>query len=150
MALKLPRVRKEALGNHTELNASLESLRKVKDIGSLFDGASTLAKQIYHKPIANSFRIIKESYEENLDQNKIQNIIENQNFEGVNTQSPEYLRYLAIASIKEQLARQAIREVVRGENSLDLTKTEKTVLLANCDLADEFDGFNVDFQNDIS
>lgn len=144
----ISRVGKEMLGNSAEKAPLLEPLRKLTGIGSLIDGASNLAKQLYKKPVSNHFIAIAEA-EEGLDPAKVKNVVENQNFQGINTRSPEYLKYLTVVSIKEQVAREAIREVVRGENGLNLTQTEKIVLLANCDLADEFDGFNIEFQNDI-
>ncbi|MEK7522082.1 MAG: hypothetical protein AAB569_00735 [Patescibacteria group bacterium] len=61
---------------------------------------------------------------------------------GTKPGSEKYDRLTAVSSLREQIKRQMIREVLQnGENKLQLSEPEKIVLLANCDLADQMDLF---------
>ena len=139
----------EAIRQSDTYTWRIELLRDETSMGGFFDRTSHLAEEAYFylsTPKLSSFRA---EIEAGLDPDAVQRVVEIQDFGSTNPATPEYDQLLAVASLKTQLQRQIIREVVSGENSLDLSRAETVVLLGSCDLGDQFDRLYRDWRKKV-
>ncbi len=122
-----------------EIAPSVDSLKNITSIATFFDSVSTIAKDTYFQSKEPDILKHRRSIEGEINPVLIDKAVRNQDFGKVDPASPEYDNLLATTSFEKQVEREMIREIVRGENKLDLSQAEKIVLLGHCDLGDQFD-----------
>lgn len=130
-----------------DIAPQIDLLRTEANIGDFFAAASNLARTIYYKPFTQELVDFRTEIEAGLDPEAVRAVVQNQDFSSVDPDptdplapaNAQYDRLLAVASLKTQIERALIREVVSKENQLGLSPAEKVVLLASCDIGDKID-----------
>ncbi|MBI5127283.1 hypothetical protein HZA76_02395 [Candidatus Roizmanbacteria bacterium] len=117
-------------------------LRKETRVGRFLDRVNQLSIDRYFHNRNPEFLEYRREIEAGLTQDKIKRVLFDQDMKGTKPGTANFDRLIAVSSLREQIKRQMIREVLqKGENRLRLSEPEKIVLLANCDLADQMDLF---------
>lgn len=127
----------------------IEPLRKQTSLGNFFESVNQHATNLYLTTTNNELSRLKAPLEQGVDQEKIEKVLINQDFQGTDPDTEEYQQLLQIASLKEKIGRTIIREIVAGENQLGLSEVERIILLASCDLSDQFDQLYFEFHDHI-
>jgi len=123
-----------------EFATEIEALRNETSAAALIDHTGKLAAGIYFTAASPEFLAYKSDIEWGIDPAKIRAAVNLQDYGTTDPATDEFNRLVAAVSAKEQITRTIIRKVVgEGENSLNLSATEKTVLLASLDMADQYD-----------
>lgn len=122
-----------------EVAPGIDSLKNITSIATFFDSVSMIAKDTYFKSTEPDILKHRRSIEGEINPLLIEKAVRNQDFGKVDPASLEYDNLLATSSFEKQIEREMIRDIVRGENKLGLSQSEKIVLLGHCDLGDQFD-----------
>lgn len=139
--LHRPDAAQEAIRQSDTFAWRIELLRDETSIGGFIDRSSRLAEEAYFSLSSPELVSFRAEIESGLDPEAVQKVVKIQDFGNLNPATSEYDRLIAVASLKTQLQRQIIREVVSGENSFDLSRAETVVVLGSCDIGDQFDLF---------
>lgn len=109
----------------------IEHLKSLKSPGIVFEFAREIATDI----CLNSPMLIPEG----IEKEKVKRALVNADYEGTPSSSDDYWKLLGVGMTKEYIARGLINEVVNGENKLNLSETEKIVILGSNEIANSFD-----------
>lgn len=125
----------------------IDLLRTEANIGDFFAAASNLARITYYQPPTQELADFRAEIEAGLDPKAVRSVVQSQDFSSADPDptdplapaNVQYDRLLAVASLKSQIERAIIREVVSKENQLGLSPAERVVLLGSCDIGDQMD-----------
>ena len=120
---------------------NIETLRGLTSLGDFFEQANAMAA----KMCVDDSAFIPER----LDKEKVQHVLENVDYSGIDTLSDEYWDFLGVAMTKSYISRKIVREVVEGRNALNISQTEKVVLLGSLDIGDHTDRLFWEYRENV-
>lgn len=133
----------------------VEDLRNETNPAAFLERANSLAVELYLRQDTEIYSDFRQPNETDLQVGEVENAVRFHNFGTIKPDNPKFYKLCEAVSAKESLSRNIVRQVLGdydkpAENKLELTETERIVILGSCHISDVFDDMFVDYMKHLT